>query len=149
LCSFHAVDVGLQIKILAPHIVHCIVVNTSDEQHFQRSLLTDDVAMKTIVAAMINGTKEKNSAVRCASEDALCALFDISTGGGEHTRYTVGVHARAFLKQARMQEYASRVSEPGAHDVLNEVYAKTLLKVAKQRGAAIIAQAPTQLDDTI
>jgi hypothetical protein len=37
-----------------------------------------------------------------------------------------------------VQEYASRVSELCARDVLNEVYAEAMLKVAKQRGLPLI-----------
>jgi hypothetical protein len=47
-----------------------------------------------------------------------------------------------------VQEYASRVSEPGAHDVLNKVTnrgTETLITVAKQRGAAVVAHVPIQL----
>uniref|UniRef100_A0A8R1U018 TOG domain-containing protein n=1 Tax=Onchocerca volvulus TaxID=6282 RepID=A0A8R1U018_ONCVO len=70
--------------------------------------------MKIIVPMMLNGIKERNSAVRAACEQALIALFKLRLRN-ETTRY---------------DDYLSTV-EGAARDVLTDAY-KTLQRVLKQ-----------------
>lgn len=81
--------------------------------------------LKVVVPALVMGTKEKNTMVRAASEAALVTLLQLRPGD-------------QFYQQIQSQ------LDPGMRDSLEEVYSKSLKKLAAQSDPGV-----DDIDDTV
>uniref|UniRef100_A0A914UQ91 Uncharacterized protein n=1 Tax=Plectus sambesii TaxID=2011161 RepID=A0A914UQ91_9BILA len=106
------------VKRLAAVVVHNLSASSSHDA-------SDVSLLKTMVPMMVNGTKEKNLAVRVSSELALVAAFRLRADTTYYEKYLASLEA-------------------GARDTLADVYAKSLAKTAKQADAGA-----EDLDDTL
>ena len=72
------------------------------------------VLLKVLLPQLVNGTKEKNSAVRASCEVALVALLRLRHQGDD------------------TQQQCVNLLDPGARESLGEVITKVLRKIATQ-----------------